>query len=76
MFKPNKEDILQQQQQKLFLLMELIFLSNMQSIVTKPQKVLKTHLHCLFSVCVGGSDPVDLHLPLLKLLEEKQRHHD
>ena len=69
MFKPNKEDILQQQQ-------KLIFLSNMQGVVTKPQKVLKTHLHCLFSVCVGGSDPVDLHLPLLKLLEEKQRHHD
>ena len=65
MFKPNKEDILQQQQ-KLFLLIELIFLSNMQSIVTKPQKVFKLHLHCLFSVCVGGSDPVDFYFPLIK----------
>ena len=49
----------------------LIFLSKKHDIITKSLQCSKTHLHCPFFVCVGGSDPVDLHLPLVKSVIEK-----
>ena len=43
-----------------------IFLSKMHNIINKPVYCLKTHEQCTFFLCVGGSDLVDLILPLEK----------